>query len=610
MKSIKGRILLAFLAFCVLITPFVLFSIIAVKKINNGRILKEQVAVFNINRLKAYNRFSVLVDADTKLDSFYRYGSTETQKEYEKLVASAAFALRTIAVSNSHKDKIIERRLQKINSRLSHLQKKVDTVLQLQRERGFKDYGLEGKMRSNIHRLEQEATGISLAENLMLRRREKDFFLRNDPYYAELLNKEADSLIKRMSAQEAADIESIAILEEYKNSFNRIVTLEHKIRNQKSGLLQEIKSLNYELDHEINKLYETVDINLQLLINRLKSYVVLFFCITVLFAVFFIISFSSHLSNPIKRLINDMDDAAENNFKSNFKIKTSVNVNEINQLANTYNTLAQKIRHQISDLNTKNKELNLLNEKLRESENELQEASGIKDKFFSIISHDLRGHTGNVISLAQILNEDSALSEKEKSVFTKYLLDASQNLQLLLDNLLNWAKTQMNDHTISKKAFNVVTLIENNIDLVADTALRKGVTVEFSMAEVPNAYADKDMVDFIIRNLISNALKFTRKGDSIRLEVEEAEDFLEIRVKDTGVGMNPKQIEQLLHSEKENNSTKGTQNEVGTGLGFAISKDFVQRNGGVVQITSKKGKGSIFSFTLPTKLTRDSILSS
>ena len=168
----------------------------------------------------------------------------------------------------------------------------------------------------------------------------------------------------------------------------------------------------------------------------------------------------------------------------------------------------------------------------------------------------------------------------------------------------------MNDHTISKKAFNVVTLIESNIDLVTDTALRKGVTVEFSMAEVPNAYADKDMVDFIIRNLISNALKFTRKGDAIRLEVEEAEDFLEIRVKDTGVGMTPKQIEQLLHSEKENNSTKGTQNEVGTGLGFAISKDFVQRNGGVVQITSKKGKGSIFSFTLPTKLTRDSILSS
>lgn len=610
MKSIKGRILLAFLTFCVLITPFVLFSISALQKINSGKKLKEQVAAFNVNRVKAYNRFSELIDTDTKLDSFYRHGSTSTQKEYEKLLASATSALHQIQVSNTTKDKIIERRLQNINSRLQQLKVHVDTVLQLQRKRGFKDFGLEGVMRSNIHRLEQDAEGISLAENLMLRRREKDFFLRNDPYYADLLNQEADSLIRRMSIDQAVNTASIDILKAYKSSFNTIVLLENRIRNQTSGLIQEIKSVNYQLDHEVDKLYKTVNINLQLLTNRLRSYVILFFCITVLFAIFFIFAFSRHLSNPIQQLIDDMDDAAENNFKDNFTINTSINVKEINQLANTYNSLAEKIRFQISDLNTKNTELNRLNEKLKESEYELQEASEIKDKFFSIISHDLRGHTGNVLSLAQILNEDSALSEKEKSVFTQYLLDASQKLQLLLDNLLNWAKTQMNDHTLSKKAFNIVSLIEDNINLVEDTAARKGVALSFLPATVSKAYADKNMVDFIIRNLISNALKFTRKGDCISLKVQEENNFLEIQVQDTGVGMKEEQIIQLLRSEKENSSTKGTQNEIGTGLGFAISKDFIQRNGGTVHITSKKGKGSTFVFTLPTTLTRDSILSS
>ncbi|MEM1336162.1 MAG: HAMP domain-containing sensor histidine kinase [Bacteroidota bacterium] len=610
MNSIKGRILLAFLAFCVLITPFVLFSISALKKINSGKALKEQVAVFNINRLKAYNRFSELIDADIKIDSFYQYGTTYTQKEYEKLVASATSVLHGIQVSSTTKDKIIERRLQNINSSLEQLKIHVDTVLQLQRKRGFKDFGLEGTMRQNIHRLEQDKKGISLAENLMLRRREKDFFLRNDPHYAALLNKEADSLLKRMVTDEAANSGSIAILKEYKTSFNTMVALENRIRNQSSGLIQEIKTINYQLDHEVNKLYETVNINLQLLINRLRSYIILFFCITALFATFFTLAFSWHLSKPIQQLIDDMDDAADNNFKGNFEVKTSINVREINQLAHTYNSLAEKIRRQISDLNTKNDELNHLNEKLKESEHELQEASGIKDKFFSIISHDLRGHTGNVLSLAQILNEDSALSGKEKAVFTQYLMDASRKLQLLLDNLLNWAKTQMNDHTLSKKAFNLVSLIEENIVLVADNAARKGVVLALLPTEVSNAYADKNMVDFIIRNLISNALKFTKKGDRITLEVREENNFLEIRVKDTGVGMTEKQITQLLLSDKENSSTKGTQNEIGTGLGFAICKDFIQRNGGAVQITSKKGKGSTFTFTLPTTLTRDSILSS
>ncbi len=610
MKSIRSRILLAFLLLGVLITPFVLFSISSLDKISKAKVLQENVAQFNLHRLKAARKFSQFMDTDTKIDSFYLHGTTKNLNEFDGLIASATAALSSIEALDVEQDLVVKKRLQNVSEKLTQITFNINQVIHLQRKIGFRDFGLEGAMRKSIHRLEHEAVGISLAENLMLRRKEKDFFLRGDPNYAMLLNKQADSIIQRMSLDLEQHMESLAILQAYQKSFNKIVALEAKIGNSNQGLLQEIESLDNQIDHEVNKLQEIIATNLKLLSGRVQSYVILFFCITLLFAVFFILAFSSHLSNPIKRLIIDMDDAAENNFKNNFRIKTSINVKEINQLANTYNTLAQKIRHQISDLNTKNKELNLLNEKLRESENELQEASGIKDKFFSIISHDLRGHTGNVISLAQILNEDSALSEKEKSVFTKYLLDASQNLQLLLDNLLNWAKTQMNDHTISKKAFNVVTLIEKNIDLVADTALRKGVTVAFSLTEVPNAYADKDMVDFIIRNLISNALKFTRKGDTVVLEVEEADNFLEIRVKDTGVGMTQKQIEQLLHSEKENSSTKGTQNEVGTGLGFAICKDFVQRNGGAVQITSKKGKGSIFSFTLPTKLTRDSILSS
>ncbi|MEL6484474.1 MAG: HAMP domain-containing sensor histidine kinase, partial [Bacteroidota bacterium] len=230
-------------------------------------------------------------------------------------------------------------------------------------------------------------------------------------------------------------------------------------------------------------------------------------------------------------------------------------------------------------------------------------------KFFSIISHDLRGHTGNVLSLANILKEDKdKLEEQEKELFIKYLSDASQNLQLLLDNLLNWAKSQMNDHTLSKKSFDIGKVVEKNVQLFKENALRKNIAIVFEQKDIPKVYADKNMMDFVIRNLLSNALKFTSKGDQIFIEVHEGMDQLEITIRDTGVGMTKAQIKNLMLSSKESNSTKGTDNEEGTGLGFAICKDFVDRNNGEFRIESKPNQGSAFTFTIPTTLTRESIL--
>ena len=138
--------------------------------------------------------------------------------------------------------------------------------------------------------------------------------------------------------------------------------------------------------------------------------------------------------------------------------------------------------------------------------------------------------------------------------------------------------------------------------------MRKNIAIVFEDKDIPRVYADKDMMDFVIRNLLSNALKFTSKGDQIFIEISENEDHLAITVRDTGVGMSKKQIQSLLLSAKENKSTKGTDNEEGTGLGFAICKDFVDRNNGEFRIESKPNQGSSFTFTVPTTLTTESIL--
>ncbi|MEM6864416.1 MAG: HAMP domain-containing sensor histidine kinase, partial [Bacteroidota bacterium] len=354
---------------------------------------------------------------------------------------------------------------------------------------------------------------------------------------------------------------------------------------------------------------DLVDADSELMIGSIKSYLVLFFTITVLFAILSAFVFSRHIAKPIRTLISDMDSIVQNNFEGHLEKKKSLRITEIDRLTGTYNGLVDKIRNQINTLSEKNKILHSLNGKLVQSENELKEASRIKDKFFSIISHDLRGHTGNVLSLANILKEDKEeLGPEEKKVFVKYLSDASQNLQLLLDNLLNWAKSQMNDHDVSKRSFDIFEIIDKNTELFKENALRKNIKIKHTPKQVAKAYADKNMIDFVVRNLLSNALKFTKSGDTITLDVKEDESHLKVKIKDTGIGMTSKQKEALINSTKENSSTPGTENEEGTGLGFAICKDFIKRNNGVISIESKEGKGSTFTFTVPTNLTRDSIL--
>ncbi|UOY06720.1 HAMP domain-containing histidine kinase [Muricauda sp. SCSIO 64092] len=608
MNSIRGRILLAFLALSLLVTPFVIFSYSSYKKVNRAKYFKEQVVFFNINRLKAASAFSNVLDTDTKIDSFYLSGTTKNLKRYKNYVRVADDALREVKSSEFSQDTIVGGRLDAIQKNIAALQSIIDTVLALQVKRGFKDFGLEGNMRKHIHSLEN-VDGITLAENLMLRRHEKDFFLRDDPIYTQLLNRKSDSIIQRMSANTEKNQKSIDVLKNYQESFNAIVSLEREIGNENRGYVREIYVLNQRLDHGINQLYQIVDTNLQLLTNSIRSYIVLFFVITVVFAILFSIFFSGHIAIPLQRLVTDMDYITEKNFEGGLMVQPGINVSEINRLTSTYNSLIAKIRHQIVDLNENNKALNGLNVKLKESEEELKEASRVKDKFFSIISHDLRGHTGNVLSLAKILDEESTLSEKEKTVFTKYLVDSSQNLQLLLDNLLNWAKTQMNDHDMSKKAFHVSKLIEGNMTLFKDNAQRKGIVMEFEQSKVSKAFADKDMMDFVIRNLLSNALKFTTKGDTVTFRISEKDNFIVISISDTGVGMTKKQMDTLMNANTEGYTTKGTQNEIGTGLGFSICKDFVERNGGKINISSERGTGSVFSFTVPTSLTRESILS-
>ncbi|MBS9464121.1 HAMP domain-containing histidine kinase [Flagellimonas sp. 389] len=609
MNTIRGRVLIAFFMLFILIGPFLLFAFNSLKKIDNAKSFRESIALFDGNRLKADNEFFHILDFDAKQDSFYIEKSTQSTEQYHHYITNAKKALNDIQIAKSNSNIIVDKRLGRISEDIDNLDSKIIEAITLIKKRGFKNFGVIGKMRQHIHKLETGTKGITLAEILQMRRREKDFFLRKDYVYAKELNSFINTILNRLESNAKADLETITSLKGYQKNFNQVVAFEKEIGDINTGLIKEIQTIHSQLNDKVSTLYSIVDSDSEVMIDTIKSYLVLFFSITVLFAILSAFIFSGHIANPIKNLISDMDSIVQNNFEGQIHKNRSIKIDEIDKLTGTYNGLVNKIRQQILSLSEKNKSLSSLNVKLVESENELKEASRIKDKFFSIISHDLRGHTGNVLSLANILNEDKGeMNDQEKEMFVKYLSDASQNLQLLLDNLLNWAKTQMNDHQISKRMFDINPVIEKNVTLFKENAHRKNIRIDYTATELSNVYADKNMIDFVIRNLLSNALKFTKSGDTITIAALEHGDHLEIQVNDTGIGMTEEQKEALLNSTKENSTTKGTDNEEGTGLGFAICKDFIKRNNGTVQIKSKINSGSMFSFTVPTKLTRESIL--
>lgn len=244
--------------------------------------------------------------------------------------------------------------------------------------------------------------------------------------------------------------------------------------------------------------------------------------------------------------------------------------------------------------------LQAANEKIILQNKELQELNATKDKFFSIISHDLKGPLNSLTSFSGLLiNYFDSLSKEEIQTLAKDLDKSLKNLFALLENLLEWSRSQTGAIEFKPEAFNLSELIQQNIDLLNAQARTKEITLEYSNAQQVMVMAHKNSVTTVIRNLISNAIKFTPKGGTITLSATKSNEEALISVSDTGVGMSKEVIDKLFRIDAKH-STKGTADEKGTGLGLVLCKDFVEKNNGSIGVQSEEGKGSTFYFTLPT----------
>lgn len=244
-----------------------------------------------------------------------------------------------------------------------------------------------------------------------------------------------------------------------------------------------------------------------------------------------------------------------------------------------------------------------LTKHLKESENQLRQINATKDKLFSIIAHDLRSPFNAILGFTVIIEENIRQNNKEKAIRLTRMVNASaEQTLIMLENLLEWAKTQTGNIPFKPELHEVKPIIDKMLNVMSTSASVKNITLN-NMTGSDNFLikADVEMIEIVLRNLISNAIKFTNPDGQVKIYSCHIDNEIEVSIEDNGIGIEPAFIDKIFSIDKES-TRMGTAQEKGSGLGLVLCRELIQLNGGRLKVKSIQGKGSIFTFSLPGKI--------
>ena len=273
----------------------------------------------------------------------------------------------------------------------------------------------------------------------------------------------------------------------------------------------------------------------------------------------------------------------------------------IRQLRSQREKLQKLVAERTNEISNKNDLLKSQAMTLEQKNDQLKELNSTKDKLFSIISHDLRSPFNAILGFQDIIVEEYYnLSDSERLEMFIHVQTSSKQFYTLIENLLNWARIQTNSIQHRPVAFDVKDIILEKIELYRGIATSKGISFEHQLSDGLLAFADINLMEATLRNLINNSIKFTPSGGIIIVKASKKHKSIKISVVDSGTGMTNEQLDTLFNIEKTR-TTNGTNGEKGSGLGLILCKEFVEKNEGKITVKSKTGKGSTFSFTIPAQ---------
>jgi ligand-binding sensor domain-containing protein/signal transduction histidine kinase len=238
-------------------------------------------------------------------------------------------------------------------------------------------------------------------------------------------------------------------------------------------------------------------------------------------------------------------------------------------------------------------------EKIVRQKDELDELNSTKDKFFSILAHDLKGPFSSLYSMSEVLSQDyDNLEEQDKRTGLGKIHQLVELIYKLLENLLTWSRSQRGGMVFSPVRFNLSRLVEVNVNLHKVTAGEKGIILRNTVDKDHFAFGDLEMINTVIRNLVNNAVKYTSGGGTVEIEIKEQPKMFEVLVKDQGVGISSENMKKLFRIDVKF-KTNGTAGETGTGLGLLLCREFVEKNGGKIWCDREENRETTFHFTIP-----------
>ncbi len=261
------------------------------------------------------------------------------------------------------------------------------------------------------------------------------------------------------------------------------------------------------------------------------------------------------------------------------------------------NLLEEKFTHRTIEVQKEKAELLKQRDELEKERLELMSLNKTKDKFLTIVAHDLKNPFNTILGISELLLTDYDRYDRDQiKSFLEQIHKYSANAYNLLDNLLQWARSQTGRLKLKKALYNIKDIAEETIEILQGSATHKNITIEIDNHSL---YMDLDVniVSTVIRNLVANAIKFTPAGGKIRVAWEDSEFYAKVSIIDNGIGISPEDQAKLFRIDT-NPTTVGTSDEKGTGLGLILCKEFVKMHQGEIWVESQMGKGTAFHFTL------------
>jgi signal transduction histidine kinase len=548
----------------------------------------------NIGKQSEARQTFLLKDRFT--ESFYITGTTESIIDYNKLINKIDSSLLVINQNKLSKNSPISEKIVSITRNIHgqevFFNRMVDSVKQL----GMGSQGLIGAL--NLHK--KELTTNNLIASTDLKKLDELSTL----YLLEKNEKAAiqfDSLARKLLFTYSNNPSAETILEEYRKTFVRIVKLERSIGNSnQDGLQNELVKQSKSNDEQLQATLKSINALYEEDVKRLEWIFYGLIAVTLIAGLLFSYLISMEITRPLIELNRATKEVVATKFKDDISpdFIDELRMDEIGQLAINFNLAIRKIRRSIKIIQDKSESLQTKNKQLLENEETLKMISAQKDKFLSIISHDMRAPLSSIISFLDYYKDNfKNFTEAEIEFVSSNLNTHVKKVVEMLDGLLMWSRSQTGEIQMNLQPIDLAQIIEDTVTVLNQSAVNKNIRIR-TYLHSQLIWADKNMTAFIIRNILSNAIKFTGENGIIDINTKRNKYNAFVIIKDSGVGMTADALSKLFQ-DNVSYSTFGTANEKGIGLGLVLCKDFMNKMNGNIEIESINGDGTTVNLLFP-----------